>query len=193
MKSHDLAKKLLQLPDLEVFVETQDNGGTASTEFRSNRLEDVYTITPSGIFIDHSSIPNQISPSDAPVIGSYFVYFKDGTITPARLPGAGRWSVPTVKYLADGEVYKVEYGSYDLEKCTCYQILRMGPEQDIILSVQDEYFDKLDPVFSEGKRVMRLSDVDHFSVLTDFDKGTWKPTYTEMTYQEAIAFGKTML
>lgn len=192
MKSHELAKKLLSLPDLDVFVETQDNGGTTSIEFHANELQDVFTITPSGIFVDHTSEPGKISPSQAPVIGSYMVYFNNGTITPSRLPGQGRWAVPTVQYLANAEVFSVEYGTYNLEKCNCYQILRMGIEQDIILSVQDEYFDKLDPVFSEGKCVMRLSDVDHFSVLTSFDPISWVPVYTDMTYQEALAFGKTL-
>lgn len=189
MKSHDLAKKLLSLPDLEVFVETQDK---TSAEFRSNQLQDVFTITPSGIFIDHYSISEAISPSEAPVIGSYMVYFTDGTITPSRLPGQGRWAVPTVKYLANGEVFSVEYGTYNMENCHCYQIIRMGLEQDIALSVQDEYFDKMDAVLTEGKRIMRLSDVEHFAVLTSFDSVTWKPVYTEMTYQEALAFGKTL-
>lgn len=192
MKSHDLAKKLLSLPDLEVFVETKDNTGTTSDEFHAGQLHDQFTITPSGLFIDYSSMPNQITPSEAPVIGSYMVYFNDGTITPSRLPGQGRWAVPTVKFLANGEVFSVEYGTYNMEKCHCYQVIRMGLEQDIVLSVNDEHFDKLDAVLTEGKRIMRLSDVDHFSVLTDFDKNTWKPVFTEMTYQEALEFGKKL-
>lgn len=192
MKSHDLANKLLSLPDLEVFVETKDNAGTTSFEFHAGNLQDQFTITPSGIFIGHHSIPNQITPSEAPVIGSYMVYFTDGTITPSRVQGHGYWAVPTVKYLANGEVFSVEYGTYNMEKCHCYQLIRMGIEQDIVLSVQDEYFDKMDAVLTEGKRIMRLSDVEHFSVLTSFDPVTWKPVYTEMTYQEALEFGKTL-
>ena len=192
MKSHELANKLLSLPDLEVYVETKENGGTRSAEFKANNLIDVFNITPSGLFIDYNTIPNKITPDEAPVIGSYFVFFKDGTITPARLAGSSRWEVPTVKHLANGEVFFVEYGTHNMEKCFSYQVLRMGLEQDIILSVNDEYFDKLDPVFSEGKKVQRLSDVEHFSVLTSFDPLTWNPTYTEMTYAEAIEFGKTL-
>ena len=79
-----------------------------------------------------------------------------------------------------------------LDDGVCVPVTVLKVEQNIVLVVNDEYFDKLDAALTEGKRIMRLSDVDHFSVLTDFDKNTWKPVFTEMTYQEALAFGKTL-
>lgn len=191
MKSHELAKLLLEQPDLEIFVETERREGTGRS-YHSSALQPKFEITPDGLFVDVQDLVDGKPPQHIPVIGSYFVHFKDGTITPARLPNVSKHQVPTVQFFSTGEVREVEYGSYNLEKCDCYQVLRMGLEKAIILSTNDEYFDQLDPVYTENKRVMRLCDVSHISVLTSFDQDTWNCTYTDMTYDEVMAYRQTM-
>lgn len=191
MKSHELAKLLLEQPDLEVFVETERREGEHRS-YHSSALQPKFEITPDGLFVDVRDLVEGKPPQLIPVIGSYFVHFKDGTITPSRLPGVRKHEVPTVQFFSTGEVRVVEYGSYNLEKCDSFQVLRMGLEQDIILSTNDEHFDKLDAVFTDGKRVMRLCDLSHISVLTSFDPDTWKPTYTDMSYDEMLAFREQM-
>lgn len=196
MKSHELAKKLLSLPDLDVYTENKyfSNPGW---EFKTEKCNGEVVITPTGLFLDSEKFYikgySDRSPNDEPVIGSYLIYFTNGEIV-KDMYDSNRINTATVKYLSTGESRIQEYGTYNMtidDNCT---VLRRPHERNIVLVTNNETY-SAKPLHAHDDPTVEhryVEDIELVRVLVSYDKDTWFPTYQNMTYWDAIEYGKSL-
>lgn len=193
MNSHELAKKLLELPEHEVFIEVEiPSVNGVGKEYKTLKISEKNQITPSGIFLKSDVFFNSTNiknPNSEPVIGSYALYFKDETVVINRYDESRRCTA-TVKLLSTGESRVHEYGSYNMTIHDNFQHFNRGFDTDIVLVTNKETFGEKEQNLYPNAEIRHLEDVDYVRVLISYDKDTWIPTYKRMTYAEAIEFGK---
>jgi|SRR6478609_730848 len=196
MKSHDLARKLLSLPDLEVYTELQYLGNP-NWEFKTEKLEGDIKITPTGLFLETGKFyvkgHSDKSPNDEPVIGSYLVFFNDGVILKDR-SDERRVVTPTVKSLSTGESRTHEYGSYNMEIHDNYKVFHRSHDANVVLVTNKETYEA-NPLYKNDDPNFEhryVDDIDYVKVLVAYDPDTWYPTYQHMTYWDAVNYGKSL-
>lgn len=129
-------------------------------------------------------------PNLEPVIGSYNIVFKDGKESPSNAYNqTNRVSKYTVKTLSTGQKFETEYGSYVQKNSDCCQVFKQ--ENPVVLITNEEDYKKGSYAHSTAT-IYSMSDVVHVRVLVDYDKDTWVPVYENMTYEEALEYGKSL-
>lgn len=202
MKSHELAKLLLEQPDLEVFAEVE-SWGELGRQFNTVNFDGKTQITPSGIFLSPAKFFKKgfsdKSPNDEPVLGSFLLFMSDGLVLKHKNDGS-RISERTVKYLSTGEskdkpptvsicgqhIITVEHDNH--------MVFHRPYESHIVLVTNKETYEQ-NPLYSSDDTKYEhryLEDIDYVKVLVSYDELTWKPEYKSMSYAEALAYGKTL-
>lgn len=171
MKSHDLARKLLELPNDELYYEKTEFDGLQHKK-TSVKLTDEITRTPAGLFVGGVEDLYALSPQDLPVLGHYRIHFKGDIITGDD--GERRHQKKHISHLSKGTID---------DSCTFF---RMYPSQNIMLVTHEDYFNN--PPRAKNSKEFTVDDITEILVLVYFDPDTWTPTYKSMTYQEAIDF-----
>lgn len=195
MKSHELAKKLLELPDLEVYSEIQ-HAGQPNREFKTVKFDGDVVITPTGLFLEPGKFfvkgYSDRSPNDEPVIGSYMIYFSNGEVIKDQFDES-RICTPTVKFLSTGESRVHEYGTYNMEIHDNHKLFQRAHDKHIVLITNVKtYEEKPHYKNDENYELRYIEDIDFVNVLVSYDPVTWKPQYQRMTYGAAIQYGKSL-
>lgn len=129
-------------------------------------------------------------PNLEPVIGSYNIVFKDGKESPSNAyEQINRVSKYTVHRLSSGEKYETEYGSYVQKNSDCCQEFKQTNPVVLITNEEDYAKSKFN---HSTATIYHMEDVDYVRVVVDYDRDTWIPLYKEMTYKEALEYGKSL-
>lgn len=196
MKSHELAKKLLSMPELDIFTEVTYQGNP-NWEYKTVKFEGDTTITPEGIFLEPARFfvkqDDFRSPNDEPVVGSFLIFFNDGLVVRERF-GDSRLSQATVKYISDGKSTTHEYGSYNMEVHNNHNVYHRAHEVNIVLVTNKETYEAKPLYASDDTNYEHryIDDIDFVKVLVSYDPETWTPQYDKMTYEDAVEFGKKL-
>lgn len=196
MKSHDLARKLLSLPDLDVFSENKVHGNP-NWEFHTHRHDGEVTITPTGLFLGseiHNKSYTDRSPNDEPVIGSYMIFLSDGTVLKDDRRDDSRICTPTVKFLSTGESRTQEYGFHNMDIHDNCKVYHRTHEKNIVLVTNKETYETQPLYVDSDENFVHhyVEDIDYVKVLVSYDKDTWCPEYKAMSYWDAVAYGKSL-
>lgn len=169
MKASELAAKLMETPDLEVFYEEYNCPEFSDGFYWTSGVNGVQ-ITPDGVFITTESLSdaynNIKTPSNTPVLESISVHIKDG-IVPFNI-----FPLDTDRGDDNGKYFFQELLDHNM----CFGYLD-GVSYSLSETLKTEEVDY--------NNVVNCSDVEKVQVLTSYDPVTWEPTYTDYTWEDA--------
>lgn len=181
MKAKDLAALLLQNPEMEVFYEDYIHVDFGDS-YHTVKSVDGVNVTPGGVYLDINYIQNKNEfglkpPSSCPVIDTIRIKLDD-----EEFP-----------YLPFEENSSDNYGEYFFrdyaEEKTFYTF--SGSEKFILYDSSVDESSRCDYTNKEIEDnfsiIFDISKVEYVEVLTSFDD-QWNPTYTNMTFDEAMSY-----
>lgn len=169
MKASELAAKLMENPDLEVYYEEYNSPDFSDGFYWTSGVDGVQ-ITPDGVFITTNCLrcdfDNLKTPSTIPRIDTVTIHIKDGL-------------VPFNFFPLDSERGD-DAGKYMFQEFLDYDVI-YGHSDGVSYHLSEKLETKEENYSTHN---INTSDVEKVTVLTSYDPVTWEPSYTDYTWDE---------
>lgn len=173
MKASELAALLLQNPDADVYVQTCHSSIYGDWYNLAESCNGI-TSTPSGTFIDISSVPREMDikkPCDIPLIGASRI----------KLDSTVHDFLPVTRDY-DDYISDLDNGWFWTElKTEGYYYSFISDSENVIFNYNAEYQTDYQV---QDEHVYTVDDVQYVEVLTELDS-EWNETWTRMSFEEA--------
>lgn len=173
MKASELAAKLMETPDLEVFYEEYNSPEFSDGFYWTTGVNGIQ-ITPDGVFITTDSLGDEYNnlktPSNTPQIDTVTIHIKDDI-------------VPFNIFPLDSERGD-DAGKFLLQEFLDYGMI-YGYRDGVSYSLSDTL--KTDEV-DRCNHTINTSDIEKVTVLSSYDPVTWEPSYTDYSWEDVKAY-----